>query len=31
LMICRVRFDFNEEDEERYNEAEANEGTLKMR
>jgi hypothetical protein len=27
LMICRVRFDFNEEDEERYNEAEANEGT----
>jgi hypothetical protein len=28
LVICRVRFDLNEEDEERYDEAEANEGSL---
>jgi hypothetical protein len=28
LVICRGRFDLNEEDEERYNEAEANGGTL---
>jgi hypothetical protein len=28
LVICRIRFDFNEEDEERYDEAEANEGSL---
>jgi hypothetical protein len=27
LVVCRVRFDFNEEDEERHSEAEANEGT----
>jgi hypothetical protein len=28
LVICRVRFDLNAEDEERYDEAEANEGSL---
>ena len=28
LVICRVRFDLNEEDEERYDEAEANGGSL---
>jgi hypothetical protein len=28
LAICRARFDFNGEEEEGYNEAEANEGTL---
>jgi hypothetical protein len=28
LVICRVRFEINEEDEERYDEAASSEGTL---